>query len=103
MAELIPLQQLYLMALAATAKSLKMDTVIQEEPERLWFVSQGSTVPLGMVEFGFGRDSVTFRVATRDERILVETIKYAEGLDAFLPLLAGLFQAGRISDKRSEA
>ena len=111
MAELIPLEQVYLSCLAEAAKSLKMDTVLQElgtpggafKPGRLWFVATGSTVPLGMLEFEFGKDSVALNVVTRDERILERAVKYAEGIDAYLQEFVQLFQAGRLADKRSKA
>jgi hypothetical protein len=106
MAEIIPLQQVYLMSLAGAAAGLKMDALLQDFGDgkhgRLWLTPQGNcTVPLGMLEFKFEHDSVLLRVATRDEQVLERVVKYAEGLDSYLGDFTKLFQAGRIAHRKA--
>lgn len=86
-AKIIPLQQLYLTALVACANADKLDAVQQDmgqDTGRLWLVRQGTTVPQAWIAYKFQTDDVVIGVATRDERALKRTIKYAEGIDGFL-------------------
>jgi hypothetical protein len=110
MADIIPLEQLYLMTLAATFKSLALDTVLQDKSTnglkdvgRLWLVAPQSTVPHAFVDFQFMDDEFRITVTTRNERTLDRVIKYGEGIDAYLGEVTRFFQAGRISDKRKAA
>ena len=114
-ATLIPLEQLYLMALATTAKSLKLDSILQDltgtfkdgasrrQSGRLWLVSPGTTVPQAQIAFEFATDSIKVGVLTRDERELVRVVKYAEGIDGFLEEFTKFMQAGRIAAPRKAA
>jgi hypothetical protein len=106
-ATLIPLEQLYLMALATTAKSLKLDSILQDIKDgktgRLWLVSPGTTVPQAQVAFEFSVDSIKLGVLTRNERELVRVVKYAEGIDGFLEEFTKFMQSGRIAAPRKAA
>jgi hypothetical protein len=100
-AKIIPLQQLYLMALVATVNADKLDAVQQDlgqDAGRLWLVSNGTTVPQAQIAYKFGVVYVSFGIITRDERKLSRVVKYAEGIDGFLEQLQKFLQANRLVD-----
>lgn len=99
-AKIIPLQQLYLSALACVAASDSLDAVQQDlgpDAGRLWLVRDGSTVPQAQVAYKFGIDDVVLGVITRDERELTRTVRYAEGLDGFLADFSRFLHANRLT------
>lgn len=98
---IIPLDQLYLLAIVQTMKNEKLDAVLQDfgnDNGRLWLVRQGSTVPDAYLDFNFGKDSVAFLYTTRGERVLGPvTVKYAEGVDGYLESLTKFMHANRLA------
>lgn len=104
--EVLPLEQLYLMALIQCLKAEKMDAVLQDfgdDKGRLWFVTPNTTVPLGSITFQFEMDGVKFGIITRDSRELVRSVRYAEGIDGFLEEAQKFFRAGRLAAPSKKA
>lgn len=98
---LIPLVQFYLSTLAAVFQADKLTCILQdlgnEKTGRLYLVRDETTVPEAVLNFDFQDKSVLFGLETRSEQKLLESVKYAEGLDAFLPKLQQTLNAGRLA------
>src|SRR5271154_3042557 len=106
MSELISLQQVYLMAIAAACKSLKLDCILQDmgnDTGRLWLAPFGSTVPVAQLGFRFSQDSGGLAIVGRDERRLERVSKFAEGSASFLAACTRFFQAARIAAPKAAA
>jgi hypothetical protein len=103
-AKLIPIEQFYLLSIAAWAESDKMECLLQDRENgksgRLWLISatSDSSAPLAHITFCFEENGVTLAVAHRDERIIEpRLVKFAEGIDGFIADLARFFNAGKIA------
>jgi len=103
-AKLIPLQDLYLAALAVTFESEKFDTVIQpltdgptETTGRLYLVRGGTTVADAVVQFKFTENEFFFEINTRDQRCLAKAVKYFEGVDGLIDELRTFLRANRLA------
>jgi len=101
MAELIPLQQIYLLAISEACKALHLDCLLQDlgdgKTGRLWLVHPGRTVAYAQLAFAFDHDDVTLGIITRDERELVRVVKYVEGIEDFIEAMTRFFHAGRLA------
>ena len=106
MDQMINLQDLYLLALQACAEGEKLETVLQQTGEgqgRLWLVAKGSTVPHAWIGFKFSVDDVALMVQTRDQREIAQVVKFAEGIDGFLPQLQRCLRAGKLAAPKKVA
>lgn len=99
-AQIVTLQQLYLVTLVQMFKAEKLHAILQDfgqDAGRLWLTgSEGTTIPQAELMFKFDRDSVALRISTRDERTKDIVVKYAEGLDGAMEQIQKLLRAGRI-------
>lgn len=105
-AQIISLQQLYLLSLCKMFEGEKLAAILQDfgnDTGRLWLTREGSTVPQAFVEFKFQRDEVALAVMTRDERTKAYIVKYSEGLDATLQDLQKMLRAGLLEHKVKRA
>ena len=101
---IIPLDQMYLLAIVQTANSARLSAVLQDlgnDAGRLWLTPSESTVPVAQISFKFDIDEVKLGVVSRDERELVRVIRYAEGLDGFLPELSRFLTANLLAAPRA--
>jgi hypothetical protein len=97
---IVPLRQLYLNAFAVLAEAEKLTAVLQEINEnegRIWLVPGHTTTPEAFIVYKFGVDGVALAMQTRSQQELAREVKYAEGLDAFLPLMQRALRAGRLA------
>jgi hypothetical protein len=106
-AQLIPLQQFYLMAIAAKLQELKVDCIFQDlengKTGRLFLISGNSTAALATLNFHFEMNGVLFEIDSRDERKLRAEIKYVEGIDGFIADMTKFLNANRLEHKRRAA
>lgn len=99
--QMMSLQDLYLMTLAAVCEAEKLDAVMQQTGEgagRIWLVRKGTTVPHAWIGFKFGVDDVALMVQTRTDRQISEVVQYAGGLDSFLPKVQKILRDGMLAD-----
>ena len=102
--QMMSLQDVYLMALAQCCESVKLQSVMQQTGDgagRVWLMREGTTIPHAWIGFKFGVDDVALKVMTRTEHEYEEIVKYAAGLDRFLPELLRTLNAGLLAAPKS--
>jgi hypothetical protein len=101
----MPLENLYLVAICKMAESEKLGTALQDFGNgagRLWLMPANTTTPDHQIEFKFDKDSVALAVASRNEReFKPRVVKYSEGIDGFCKDLQKHLRANLIEHKRA--
>jgi hypothetical protein len=99
--QIVPLQQLYLLALCGVAESNKLTPALQDlgnDRGRLYLLREGTTAPDVVLAFEFRGDCMTLAATTRDAgRTMDWTVFYGEGVDAVLPELHQFINANRLA------
>lgn len=101
---IIPLQQLYLGAIAAVCNADNLDCVQQElgpMAGRFWLVRGNTTVPVASLTYKFTDDEVIIGVQTRNERKKSWVVKYAEGIDATLEEFSKFMREGLLAKPKA--
>ena len=101
---IIPLQQLYLLALCEVIKAEKYEPALQDMGEgkgQIWLIPEGTTAARFKISFQFQPDAVKLGAFGKDLKGIALEVSYFDGLDKFMEDLQKYLRAGLLTFKRA--